>query len=73
MGGEWVLILAPKKHEMSTPIDFVVDFFLQPKPRIGVAIGDQILDLSVVKTLFEGPVLASQQDVFEEVSVFLCN
>ncbi|XP_060566997.1 LOW QUALITY PROTEIN: fumarylacetoacetase-like [Ruditapes philippinarum] len=37
-----------------------------PKPRIGVAIGDQILDLSVVKTLFEGPVLASQQNVFEE-------
>ncbi|XP_053386838.1 fumarylacetoacetase-like [Mercenaria mercenaria] len=39
------------------------------RPRIGVAIGDQILDLSVVKTLFEGPVLASQQNVFEETSL----
>jgi hypothetical protein len=42
-------------------------FSLQQKHRIGVAIGDQILDLSVVKHLFSGPVLQSQQHIFEEV------
>lgn len=34
--------------------------------RIGVAIGDQILDLSVVKHLFDGPILKNSQHVFEE-------
>lgn len=42
--------------------------FPQPKRRIGVAIGDQILDLSVIKSLFRGPVLSKHQDVFEQVS-----
>lgn len=35
-----------------------------PRPRIGVAIGDQILDLSIIKHLFTGPVLSKHQDVF---------
>nr|XP_060473406.1 fumarylacetoacetase [Panthera onca] len=38
----------------------------QPRPRIGVAIGDQILDLSVIKHLFTGPVLSKHQDVFDQ-------
>ncbi|KAF5911520.1 hypothetical protein HPG69_000812 [Diceros bicornis minor] len=37
-----------------------------PRLRIGVAIGDQILDLSVIKHLFTGPVLSKHQDVFEQ-------
>ncbi|XP_062062330.1 fumarylacetoacetase [Lepus europaeus] len=37
-----------------------------PRPRIGVAIGDQILDLSAIKHLFTGPVLSQHQDVFDE-------
>ncbi|XP_069322631.1 fumarylacetoacetase isoform X1 [Eulemur rufifrons] len=37
-----------------------------PRPRIGVAIGDQILDLSVVKHLFSGPVLSQHRDVFDQ-------
>lgn len=37
-----------------------------PRHRIGVAIGDQILDLSVIKSLFRGPVLSNQQDVFDQ-------
>ncbi|KAM4602723.1 fumarylacetoacetase [Polymixia lowei] len=37
-----------------------------PRHRIGVAIGDQILDLSVIKTLFRGPLLSRYQDVFEQ-------
>jgi fumarylacetoacetase len=32
-----------------------------PSHRIGVAIGDQILDLSLVAHLFTGPLLASHQ------------
>ncbi|XP_037796007.1 fumarylacetoacetase-like [Penaeus monodon] len=35
-------------------------------PRIGVAIGDLILDLSVISHLFCGPVLAGHQHVFKE-------
>ena len=42
----------------------------QSTHRLGVAIGDQILDLSVVKELFNGPVLSECRDVFGEVSVF---
>uniref|UniRef100_A0A8C7KP42 Fumarylacetoacetase n=1 Tax=Oncorhynchus kisutch TaxID=8019 RepID=A0A8C7KP42_ONCKI len=37
-----------------------------PVHRIGVAIGDQILDLSVIKSLFRGPVLSNHQDVFDQ-------
>ncbi|XP_034524769.1 fumarylacetoacetase [Ailuropoda melanoleuca] len=40
-----------------------------PRPRIGVAIGDQILDLSVIKHLFTGPVLSKHQDVFDQVGL----
>ncbi|KAF5307565.1 hypothetical protein FQR65_LT18388 [Abscondita terminalis] len=34
--------------------------------RIGVAIGDKILDLSLISHLFDGPVLRCRQDVFKE-------
>uniref|UniRef100_A0A672SFP0 Fumarylacetoacetase n=1 Tax=Sinocyclocheilus grahami TaxID=75366 RepID=A0A672SFP0_SINGR len=37
-----------------------------PRHRIGVAIGDQLLDLSVIKHLFNGPALVHHQDVFEQ-------
>lgn len=42
--------------------------FFQPKHRIGVAIGDQIMDLSVIKSLFQGPVISKHQYVFDQVS-----
>lgn len=32
-----------------------------------MAIGDQILDLSIIKHLFTGPVLSKHQDVFDQV------
>uniref|UniRef100_A0A4W3H550 Fumarylacetoacetase n=1 Tax=Callorhinchus milii TaxID=7868 RepID=A0A4W3H550_CALMI len=38
----------------------------KPNHRLGVAIGDQILDLSVIKHLFSGPVLSKHQDVFDQ-------
>ncbi|XP_056240757.1 fumarylacetoacetase [Seriola aureovittata] len=37
-----------------------------PRHRIGVAIGDQILDLSVIRSLFQGPVMSKHQDVFDQ-------
>ncbi|XP_029903451.1 fumarylacetoacetase [Myripristis murdjan] len=37
-----------------------------PRHRIGVAIGDQILDLSVMKPLFRGPILSKYQHVFDQ-------
>ncbi|KAK2585618.1 hypothetical protein KPH14_010243 [Odynerus spinipes] len=36
----------------------------KPEKRIGVAIGDQILDLSLIAHLFDGPLLKNNQDVF---------
>ncbi|XP_010286314.1 PREDICTED: LOW QUALITY PROTEIN: fumarylacetoacetase-like [Phaethon lepturus] len=38
----------------------------EPRHRLGVAIGDQILDLSVIKHLFNGPALAKHQHVFDQ-------
>ena len=35
-----------------------------PRHRIGVAIGDSVLDLSAVSHLFQGPVLSQHRDVF---------
>jgi len=40
-----------------------------PSPRVGVAIGDLILDLSVVASLFTGPHMAQHQGVFAEGSL----
>ncbi|CAI5456291.1 unnamed protein product [Caenorhabditis angaria] len=37
--------------------------------RIGVAIGDQVLDLSVISHLFNGPQLASHQNVFQSTTL----
>ncbi|XP_042330123.1 fumarylacetoacetase [Sceloporus undulatus] len=38
----------------------------EPRHRIGVAIGDQVLDLSAIKHLFNGPVLSKHHQVFEQ-------
>nr|XP_034987389.1 fumarylacetoacetase [Zootoca vivipara] len=38
----------------------------QPRPRIGVAIGDQVLDLSAIKHLFDGPILSKHHHVFDQ-------
>ena len=43
-------------------------FLFQPTHRIGTAIGDMILDLSVIAHLFSGPLLGPKQNVFKEVS-----
>lgn len=39
------------------------------KPRPGVAIGSHILDLSVIKHLFNGPLLQNHQNVFDASSL----
>ncbi|XP_012229425.1 fumarylacetoacetase [Linepithema humile] len=36
----------------------------KPEKRIGVAIGDEILDLSAIANHFDGPLLKNKQDVF---------
>ncbi|XP_060116256.1 fumarylacetoacetase [Heteronotia binoei] len=38
----------------------------QPRHRIGVAIGNQVLDLSAVKHLFDGPILSKHPQVFDQ-------
>ncbi|XP_062585313.1 fumarylacetoacetase-like [Saccostrea cucullata] len=40
-----------------------------PTHRIGVAIGNQVLDLSVIRHLFTGPALQNHQDVFAETTL----
>ncbi|CAH1789181.1 unnamed protein product [Owenia fusiformis] len=37
-----------------------------PSPRVGVAIGDKVLDLAMVRHFFEGPIMREHQDVFEQ-------
>ncbi|XP_053127630.1 fumarylacetoacetase [Hemicordylus capensis] len=37
-----------------------------PKHRIGVAIGNQVLDISAVKHLFDGPILSKHHHVFDQ-------
>ncbi|CAF0970627.1 unnamed protein product [Adineta steineri] len=39
------------------------------KHRIGVAIGTKILDLSVIKHLFDGAQMKDKQNVFEETTL----
>ncbi|XP_073509630.1 fumarylacetoacetase [Phyllobates terribilis] len=41
----------------------------EPRHRIGVAIGDQILDLSIIRHLFNGPFLTGHQNVFFETTL----
>ncbi|KAM4593835.1 fumarylacetoacetase [Odontesthes bonariensis] len=69
---------ADKKKMSFIKVDANCDFSFQnlpygvfstsenPKHRVCVAIGDQILDLSVVKSFFVGPVLSKHQDVFDQ-------
>ena len=38
----------------------------QPQHRVGVAIGDKILDVGVVKHLFNGPVMQDKMHVFDK-------
>jgi len=40
-----------------------------PTRRIGVAIGNKILDLSKIAGLFDGPCLKNQQDVFKQANL----
>lgn len=50
---------------------FYVVAILQPTHRIGVAIGDQILDLKQIAHLFTGPELKNHQHVFKQVGLYL--
>jgi len=41
----------------------------QPEHRIGVAIGDKVLDLSKISDLFDGPLLKNNQSVFRDATL----
>lgn len=46
-------------------IDYIKRIMIfQPNKRIGVAIGEEILDLSQIAHLFDGPLLKDKQYVF---------
>ena len=40
-----------------------------PRHRIGVAVGDSVLDLSKISGLFKGPYMVSNQKVLEETTL----
>ena len=40
---------------------------LQPRHRIGVAIGEHVLDLAEISELFTGPLMSQRKSVLEEV------
>lgn len=40
----------------------------QPRHRIGVAIGEKVLDLAEISDLFTGPLMSQRKSVFREVS-----
>jgi len=41
----------------------------QPEHRIGVAIGDKVLDLAKISDLFDGPLLKTNQSVFRDATL----
>lgn len=46
-------------------------FFVKSHPRVGVAIGDHVLDVSAVQNLFTGPIMSKNASVFNEVTTRL--
>lgn len=46
----------------------VIFFHLKPRRRIGVAIGEYVLDLGEISDLFTGPVMSQRKQVIQEVS-----
>lgn len=43
---------------------FTYNIVFQPEKTIGVAIGDEILNLNAIANYFDGPLLKDKQDVF---------
>jgi len=65
----WISV-APDSHFPLQNLPYgVFSTASQPQQRIGVAIGDQILDLSKISNLFSGPLLKTQQQVFRETTL----
>ena len=46
---------------------FFPSTFLKPRRRIGVAIGEYVLDLCEISDLFTGPVMSQRKQVLQEV------
>jgi len=65
----WISV-APDSHFPLQNLPYgVFSTASQPEQRIGVAIGDQILDLSKISNLFSGPLLKTKQHVFRETTL----
>merc|ERR1712037_121313 len=65
----WISV-APDSHFPLQNLPYgVFSTASQPQHRVGVAIGDQILDLSKISNLFSGPLLKTHQHVFRETTL----
>merc|ERR1712212_1240537 len=65
----WISV-APDSHFPLQNLPYgVFSTASEPQHRIGVAIGEQILDLSKISNLFSGPLLKTQQHVFRETTL----
>lgn len=61
--------ISPKSDFSYQNLPFGIFSVEDDDPRPGIAIGNQILDLSVVKHLFDGPFLKNYKNVFQEKSL----
>merc|ERR1712142_362066 len=60
----WVPVTADSHFPLQNLPYGVFSTASEPGPRIGVAIGSHVLDLSKISHLFTGPLLAHHQQVF---------
>merc|ERR1712142_689830 len=65
----WVPVTADSHFPLQNLPYGVFSTASEPGPRIGVAIGSQVLDLSKISHLFTGPLLAHHQDVFRATTL----
>jgi len=65
----WVPVTADSHFPLQNLPYGVFSTATEPGPRIGVAIGSHVLDLSKISHLFTGPLLAHHQDVFRATTL----
>merc|ERR1711872_846550 len=65
----WVPVTADSHFPLQNLPYGVFSTASEPGPRIGVAIGSHVLDLSKISHLFTGPLLAHHQDVFRATTL----
>ena len=69
MNNSWVTVKEDSHFPLQNLPYGVFSASDDPRNRIGVAIGDEVLDLSKVSHLFTGPLMSGHQEVFHSSSL----